>query len=95
MKTLKIFYLETCPYCINAKRALKELQYSDPAYAEIGIEWIEESREPALADTYDYYRVPSVFCCEKKLYECDPGDSYSDIKRNLEEALKTAGSCSC
>ncbi|MBR3227370.1 MAG: glutaredoxin [Erysipelotrichaceae bacterium] len=87
---MKIFYLETCPYCINARRALKELQDNDPDCAAIETEWIEESRQPQIADTYDYYRVPSVFCDGEKLYECDPHDDYTEIRRHLEKCLQRA-----
>ena len=90
MKKLKIFYLEMCPYCINARRALKELQDEDPDRAAVDIEWIEESVHPDIADAYDYYRVPSVFCNDEKLYECDPHDDLGEIKRNLAECLKKA-----
>lgn len=93
MKELKVFYLETCLYCQNARRALKELQDEDPAYAQVKTEWIEESREPEVAEAYDYYRVPSVFCCDRKLYECDPGDGFTEIKRNLKAALDACIGC--
>ncbi len=89
MKNVTIFYLEHCPYCKNAKRALASLLEEKPAYAEIGIHWVEESREPEIADRYDYYRVPSVFCGEEKLYEADPSETYDIIRQKLDEALGT------
>ena len=61
MKTATIFYLTSCPYCVKGRKALTELQAENPAYAAIGIQWIEESQNAALADTYDYYSVPSIF----------------------------------
>ena len=86
MEKLTIFYLEGCPYCRNAMRAVKELE------AELGfdadrLEWIEERKNAALADRYDYYRVPSVFWGERKLYECSPADDYDAIKQNLKRAF--------
>ena len=89
MEKLTIFYLEGCPYCRNAMRAVKELE------AELGfdadrLEWIEERRNAALADRYDYYRVPSVFWGERKLYECSPADDYDAIKQNLKRAFAQA-----
>ena len=89
MEKLTIFYLEGCPYCRNAMRAVKELE------AELGfdadrLEWVEERKNAALADRYDYYRVPSVFSGERKLYECSPADDYDAIKQNLKRAFAQA-----
>ena len=89
MEKLTIFYLEGCPYCRNAMRAVKELE------AELGfdadrLEWIEERKNAVLADRYDYYRVPSVFWGERKLYECSPADDYDAIKQNLKRAFAQA-----
>ncbi len=89
MEKLTIFYLEGCPYCRNAMRAVKELE------AELGfdadrLEWVEERKNAALADRYDYYRVPSVFWGERKLYECSPADDYVAIKQNLKRAFAQA-----
>ena len=90
MKKLKIFYLENCPYCRKAADAYKELKSENPGFEKVETEWIEESRRPEIADSYDYYYVPTVFCDEKKLYECSPADDYGEIKRNLALALKAA-----
>lgn len=92
MKELKIFYLENCPYCRKAKDALNELKTEDPDYEKVNIKWIEETRSPELADSYDYYRVPSIFYGDEKLYECKPGDDYDEIRRQVEKAVKTAAS---
>ena len=62
MKELKIFYLEGCPYCRKAMTALEELKAETPEFDKVGIEWIEETRSPEIADKFDYYRVPSIFC---------------------------------
>ena len=48
---------------------------------------IDESVESALADSYDYYRVPSFFDGKKKLYEANPLWPRSEVKRRLEEML--------
>ena len=90
MKKLTIFYLETCPYCIHAKHALKELRSEHSAYAGVEIEWIEERRQPTLANRYDYYYVPSVYDGEKKLYEANPSQDYAAIKESIRGALDAA-----
>lgn len=90
MKELTLFYLEGCPYCINAKRALEELRGEQTEYAAVPLKWIEESREPALADEYDYYYVPTVYLDGRKLYEAAPGQRYEEIRESLRRALDAA-----
>ena len=87
MNEVKLFYLEDCPYCHNARRALSELAGENPAYGEVSIEWIEESREPDLAQQYDYYYVPAIFAGGKKLYEAHPSESYADCRKSVKAAL--------
>ncbi len=89
MKKLTVFYLESCPYCIKAKKAEMEIKTSNTSLQKVEIEWIEESLHPDIADAYDYYRVPSVFDGKTKLYECSPKDDYNTIKNNFEKAMKT------
>lgn len=84
---IKLFYLEDCPYCHNAKKALNELIQENPKYAEIAIEWIEESEQSDLASKYDYYFVPTIFEGKQKLYEAKPKEKYIDCKLNIQKAL--------
>lgn len=86
---LTLFYLEHCPYCKNAKRALAELSDENPAYGQVEIDWIEESRKPEIAAQYDYYYVPTVFFGKQKLYEAMPSETFADCKENLRAALDT------
>ncbi len=88
MKKITLFYLADCPYCHSAERALRELAAEKPAYQSIQVDRIEESREPEIADRYDYYYVPSVFAGEKKLYEVDPREDYASIKEHIRQALE-------
>ena len=90
MKTLKLFYLETCPYCIRAFRALEELYAENPDYAAIPIERIEESRSPDVAERYDYYYVPAIYAGDRKLYEASPLQGYESIKKSIRNALDEA-----
>ena len=87
---LTIFYLENCPYCRKAIRAAKELETELPGFSADSISWIEERECADIADRYDYYRVPSIFLGDEKLYECSPSDDYDEIKRNLKAAVETA-----
>ena len=90
MKELTMFYLDDCGYCAKARQALDELLQENPAYAAIPLRRIEESREPALADTYDYYAVPSFFIGKEKLFEAHIGMRYEDIKAAVKTCLDTA-----
>ena len=90
MKKLTIFHLEDCPYCHNAKQALKELLEEKPAFTSVELAWIEESRQPELAAAFDYYYVPAVFCEGEKLYEAKPFESFAACKENLRSALEIA-----
>lgn len=90
MREIEIFYLTGCPYCRNARRAVEELLEEEPAYRALSLRWIEENEEPALADSRDYYRVPSLFYREDKLYECAPFQGYETIKANIRAAFDRA-----
>lgn len=66
---MKIFILENCPHCRNAKRWIEELCEENSDYKNIAIEYIDEQKESVLANQYDYYYVPSIFVGDKKLHE--------------------------
>ena len=87
MKEIELFYLTSCPYCRNARRAIAELAEENPAYADIRIDWIEESEQPEIADARDYYSVPTIFWQGEKLYEAHFTHSYADIKDNIRAAF--------
>ena len=91
MTKLTLFYQETCPYCIHAKKAIHEIREEDPAFSSIEIDWIEETRRPALAEQYDYYYVPAVFYGKKKLYEASPLHNYTAVKKHIRAAFHAAG----
>ena len=90
MKEIEIFYLPGCPYCKSARRAVDELTAQNAAYAGLSLRWIDESRERSLADSRDYYYVPTFFYAGEKLYECSPRHGYEDIKANIKTAFDTA-----
>ena len=90
MKPITMFYLENCGYCAKARRALDELYAENPDYKEVSLTMIEESREPALADTYDYYAVPSFFDGKTKLFEAHLFMSYEDIRDEVKKVLDYA-----
>lgn len=90
MREIEIFYLTGCPYCQNAQKAVAELLREEPAYDALTLRWIEETQQAALADSRDYYRVPSLFYAGDKLYECSPLHGYEAIKAHLKTAFDQA-----
>lgn len=66
---MKLFILENCPHCINARRWIKELKEEYPEYNRIEIELVDEQVNSELANQYDYYYVPSLFDGDVKLHE--------------------------
>lgn len=83
--TLTAFILPRCPYCLQARELIGELREERPELREVEIEFIDESAQPELAERYDYYRVPSFFLGERKLYEANPLWSRAEAKRRLGE----------
>ena len=88
MKEIELFYLSSCPYCRNAKKAIDELNGENPAYADIKIDWIEESEHPEIADARDYYSVPTIYLDGEKLYEAHFTHSYDVIKEHIRGAFE-------
>lgn len=90
MKKITFFYLETCPYCAQARRAMKELADEDVKYRNMDIEWVEETKQPDKADAYDYYHVPTMFIGKDKLYEAQPGESYEQCRAHVKAVFDEA-----
>lgn len=90
MKEITMFYLDDCGYCAKAHKALEELMEEKPEYRRIPLTKIEESRNAELADTYDYYAVPSFFDGKTKLFEAHLFMSYEDIREEVRKVLEYA-----
>ena len=90
MKPVLMFYLDDCGYCRMARQAMDELFAEKPAYKALEITRIEESREPALADQYDYYAVPTYYVDGEKRFEAHIGLRYDAIKAAVREVLDYA-----
>lgn len=89
---IKLFYLSFCPYCKKAIALLDILQKENPDYAKIKIEKIEESENKKLADSYDYYLVPTFYIGKRKMFE--GAMNKEDIKLVLDTYLKENSSIS-
>lgn len=86
MDELLFFYLPACPHCKLAIRCLEQLRAENPAYAAIPVKMVDESREKALAESYDYWLVPSFWFGGKKLHEGHA--ELGDVRAVLDAALQ-------
>ena len=77
-------------------------EYLDKVMTEKSIRLEELADHPAMrtgdrnakiADQYDYYNVPCIFCGDRKLYECRPGDDYRTIRQQFKNALDFVVRC--
>ena len=91
MNTKKIlaFYIEGCPYCRQARKAVDELK-SETQYAGLQIEWVNENQHPEISERYDYYYVPAMFVDDVKIYEAKRGESYEECKVNVKRVFDSA-----
>ena len=85
MKKVLLFVQHTCPHCQKAFRFMEELRAEHPAYRDIDVTVIDETEQPELADTYDYYFVPTYFVDGQKLH--DGFISKENVRTVLDAAL--------
>ena len=83
-----MFYIDGCPYCANAKRAIAELKEQNPEYAKVQIEMVNERKNPEISEKYDYYYVPTMIVNEEKVYEAQPGESYVECLENVRAVFE-------
>ncbi len=69
MKELTLFYFDGCPYCARALAWQKEIFAEHPEYRAVPLKMIDEHKEPAVAEQYDYWYVPTYFLEGVKLHE--------------------------
>lgn len=69
MKKVLMFVQHTCPHCQKAYGFMEELRRENPAYSKVPVEIIDETKQPDLADRYDYYFVPTYFVGGQKVHE--------------------------
>lgn len=90
MKNVTAFYIEGCPYCRQARKALDELCDDRAEYSAVKIEWVDENLHPEISEKYDYYHVPSMFVEGVKVYEARPGEKYEECRENVRKVLEEA-----
>ena len=84
MKKILMFIMETCPHCKNARKYMEELYEEHPEYRQLEIEVIDETKEPELANQYDYYYVPTYYVDGKKILR---GSTHQE---RIAEVFRTA-----
>ena len=86
MKKVKLFYLQHCPFCKKAFRYIEEAKARHPELADLEIELIEESEQAEVANSYDYYYVPTFYVDEQKVHE--GGIFAEEVEQILLSALE-------
>lgn len=86
MKDVLMMVLEDCPYCHQAYRIMDELKAEHPEYNEVSVRIADEEKESDLADTLDYYYVPTFFVDGVKVHEGVP--TKEKVQAVYEAALK-------
>jgi glutaredoxin len=84
MKPVTLFYLRNCPFCKKAFAYIDELKKQD-AYKKIEINAIEESENPEIAESFDYYYVPTFYIDGKKVHE--GGIFLKEVEEILKQAI--------
>lgn len=69
MKKITLFKLKYCPYCVQAIKYMDDLIASNPAYATLDIEIVDEGEERKRAAQFDYYYVPTFYLGAVKVHE--------------------------
>ena len=81
-----VFVLEQCPYCRQLERILDDWK-DRPELEGIRFRFVDEEKNPGLADQYPYYYVPSLFAGDRKLYEAHPSHFEPVMRKRLEQQL--------
>lgn len=69
MKQIVMFVQQLCPYCKQALAWQRELIAEYPELAANEIKIVDERKEKAYADSFDYYYVPTYYIDGKKVHE--------------------------
>ena len=80
MKDIIMFEQLSCPYCRMAHSLINELKNENKEYENIEIKFIDEIANYELADSFDYYFVPTFYIDNKKIHE---GKVNKDIVKKI------------
>lgn len=85
-KPVRMMVLSHCPHCRRAFEMMEVLKKEHPEYAAVSIEVVDEEQNPALADSLDYWYVPTFFVDGEKIMEGVP--SLALIDKVFQKALE-------
>lgn len=69
MKEFKLFYLETCPYCLKARQYMEELRNENPEYQRIGIRNDRRRTSQNQPIRLTITMFPTFYLGDEKLHE--------------------------
>ncbi len=84
MKDVLMMMMAGCPHCRRANQMIEELMEEHEEYRSVSIRRVDENVDKALAESLDYYYVPTFFVDGKKMMEGVP------TKEAVEAVLKEA-----
>lgn len=83
MKPVKMFIMAACPHCRRAKAWMDEVFEEHPEYRDVELDIIDEQLDPAVANGYDYWLVPTYYVGGAKRHE---GVASKEIILNVFES---------
>lgn len=86
MKEVRMFMFESCPHCQKALKIISALIGSYKRYGNVPFAMTDEKKDPAEADRYDYYYVPTFYVDGVKVHEGSVKEQ--DIRRVFEIAME-------
>lgn len=69
MKEVILFKLANCPHCKLALKLQEELFNEHPEWREVPLRIVDEAVEVELANSYDYFYVPTYYVDGVKVHE--------------------------
>ena len=77
-KMVRMMVLSGCPHCKKAFAIMEELKKKHPEYAAVSVEVVDEEENPDLANSLDYWYVPTFFVGGEKIMEGVPSEALID-----------------
>lgn len=84
-KQVRMMILENCPHCKRAFEMMESLKKAHPEYGAVPVQVVDEEKNPALADSLDYWYVPTFFVEGEKVMEGVPTPAL--IEKVYQKAL--------
>ena len=86
-KEVLMMVMAGCPHCRRAFEMMETLRAANSAYQGVTVKVVDETQEPAFAETLDYYYVPTFFVDGVKVHEGRP--TLEAVEAMFQAALAT------